>query len=379
MPHRLSPPPPANMELDMTAPKPKAHILDITPYAQGKSKTGMANAPKRLIKLSSNENPLGPSEKAIAAFRSMSDLHRYPDGSAALLREAIGEVFTLDPSRLIVGAGSDELINLLIHAYAGTGDEVLYSEHGFLMYNIYAKAHGAIPVTAPESNLTANVDSLLAKVTARTKLVFLANPNNPTGTLLDQSEVERLRAGLRGDIILVLDAAYAEYVEDVDYDAGIKLANSTPNTVMLRTFSKIYGLPALRIGWAYAPAEIINVLNRIRSPFNVNSAALAAAAAAVKDTAYTAYAVEYNARERARLIAALSGLGLKVTPSAANFILVHFSESSKTAAAANQHLLADGIIAREVVNYGLPRCLRFTVGTTEENTEVIASLTRFMA
>lgn len=363
----------------MTLPKPKAHILDITPYAQGKSKTGAADAPKRLIKLSSNENPLGPSQQAIAAFRTMGDLHRYPDGSAAAIREAIGEVFTLDPARIIVGAGSDELINLLIHAYAGEGDEVLYSEHGFLMYKIYAMAHGAIPVTAKESNLTANVDALLEKVTERTKLVFLANPNNPTGTLLGQREVERLRAQLPAHILLVLDAAYAEYVEDEGYDAGIKLVNGTHNTVMLRTFSKIYGLPALRIGWAYAPTEIISVLNRIRSPFNVNSAAMVTAIAAVKDTHYTAYAVEYNARERARLIAALTSLGLAVTPSACNFILVHFPETGKTAATANQHLLADGIIAREVANYGLPHCLRFTVGTTEENTEVIASLTRFMA
>lgn len=363
----------------MTTPTPKAHILNITPYKQGKSKASDDAQPQKLIKLSSNENPLGPSQQAIAAFRTMGDLHRYPDGSAAALREAIAEVHGLDASRLIIGAGSDELINFLIHAYAGTGDEVLYSQHGFLMYKIYATAHGATPVTAQETDLTADVDALLAAVTERTKIVFLANPNNPTGTLLADSEVQRLRNALPAHVLLVLDAAYAEYVEEADYDAGAKLVDATDNTVMLRTFSKIYGLPSLRVGWGYAPAAIIDVLNRIRSPFNVNSAALAAAAAAVKDTHYTAYAVEYNARERTRLTAALTSLGLTVTPSAGNFVLVHFPESGNTAESANQHLLAEGIIAREVAAYGLPHALRFTVGTTEENTAVIESLKVFMA
>lgn len=362
----------------MSSPAPKAHILDITPYAQGKSKTDDDKTPARLIKLSSNENPLGTSQKAIAAFRTMGDLHRYPDGSATAIREAISETFGLDPARIVMGAGSDELINLLIHAYAGKGDEVLYSEHSFLMYKIYTMAHGATPVTAPEKDLTANVDTLLENVTERTKLVFLANPNNPTGTLVAQSEVNRLRASLPDHVLLVLDAAYAEYVEGVDYDAGSKLVESTQNTVMLRTFSKIYGLPSLRIGWAYAPAEVVSVLNRIRSPFNVNSAAMAAAIAAVKDTAYTTYAVQYNARERTRLVDAFEKMSLKVTPSSGNFLLVHFSSTGKTAAATNAHLLADGIIAREVGAYGLPDSLRFTIGTDEENAELIASLKAFM-
>lgn len=362
----------------MSLPQPKKYISGLTPYAQGKSKTGSANAPKRIIKLSSNENPLGPSPQAIAAFRTMGDLNRYPDGSGIGIRNAIGEVFGLDAARIVIGSGSDELINLLIHAYAGPGDEVLYSEHGFLMYSIYTNSHGATPVTAPESNLTADVDALLAKVTERTKLLFLANPNNPTGTLLAGSEVRRLREKLPEHVILVLDAAYAEYVEDKDYDAGAKMVDATSNTVMLRTFSKIYGLPALRLGWAYASAEIVEVLNRIRSPFNVTSAAMAAGIAAVKDTDYTAYAVKYNARERARLTAAFTSLGLKVTPSAANFLLVHFADEA-TASAANQHLLGQGVIAREVANYGLPKCLRFTIGTTEDNTVVIEALKGFMA
>lgn len=364
----------------MSTPSPKAHILAITPYAQGKSKADGSAEPQRLIKLSSNENPLGPSPQAIAAYRTMGDLHRYPDGSASALRAALAEVHGLDPSRLIFGAGSDELINLLIHAYAGKGDEVLYTRHGFLMYKIYSMAHGATPVTAPEKDYTADVDALLAAVTPRTKIVFLANPNNPTGTLIADSEVKRLRDGLPAHVLLVLDAAYAEYVEDADYDAGAKLVDASEgNTVMLRTFSKIYGLPSLRLGWGYAPAEIIDVLNRIRSPFNINSAAMAAGVAAVKDTAYTAYAVEYNARERARLSAALTSMGLTVTPSAGNFLLVHFPATGNTATAANQHLMAQGIIGREVAAYGLPDSLRFTVGTTEENTALIEALKTFLA
>lgn len=366
----------------MTHPQPKAHILGIKPYEQGKSKVGGDGVqPKRLIKLSSNETPLGPSPKAMAAYQAYDALHRYPDGSAADLRAAIAGVYGLDAARIVCGAGSDELINLLIHAYAGVGDEVLYSQHGFLMYKIYATAHGATPVAAAETaELLADVDALLAAVTPRTKIVFLANPNNPTGTLLPQSEVERLRATLPQHILLVLDAAYAEYVETEDYDAGAKLVEATENTVMLRTFSKVYGLPGLRLGWAYAPAPVVDVLQRIRSPFNVSSAAMVAGIAAVRDVEFTHHTVAYNNRELARLKTALEGFGLKITPSAANFLLVHFPQAAgKTAQEANAALLADGIIVREVGAYGLPHALRITVGTAEENDAVIATLETFLA
>lgn len=358
----------------MTLPSPKPFILGIKPYEQGKSKAGGDEKP--VIKLSSNENPLGPSPKAIEAYRAYADLHRYPDGSAAAIREAIADVYGLDATRIVCGAGSDELINLLIHAYAGEGDEVLYSQHGFLMYKIYSVAHGATPVTAKETpELLADVDALLAAVTPRTKLVFIANPNNPTGTLLPDSEVRRLQAGLPENVLLVLDAAYAEYVETADYDAGAKLVEETQNTVMLRTFSKIYGLPALRLGWAYAPAHVVDALQRIRSPFNVSSAAMVAGIAAVKDVEYTAHAVRYNNTERKKLADALTAFGLKVVPSAANFLLIRFpADAGKTAKDANATLLEDGIIAREVGAYGLPDYLRITVGTAEENAAVITSL-----
>lgn len=362
----------------MSQPEPKPYLLEITPYAQGKAKAKEASA-QPPIKLSSNENPLGPSPQAIAAFRTMGDLHRYPDGSAAELRSAIAKVHGVNADCLICGAGSDELINLLVQAYAGPGDEVLYSEHGFLMYKIYTLSHGATPVTAPETELTADVDALLAKVTDKTKLVFLANPNNPTGTYLLTREVERLRAGLPDHVVLVLDAAYAEYVDEADYECGKALVESTSNTVMLRTFSKIYGLPSLRLGWAYAPASVIDALSRIRSPFNVNSAALRAGVAAVEDTEYTAYVARYNAKERARLGEALEHLGLRVTPSAGNFLLVHFPENGHTASSANKHLLEHHIIPREVGNYGFPHALRITVGTEEENSAVIDALREFMA
>lgn len=361
----------------MTLPTPKPGILSISPYVGGKSKAGDA---ARIIKLSSNENPYGPSPKAIEAYKeAASQLHRYPDGGHTALREAIAEVENLPASQLVCGSGSDELIGLLIHAYAGHGDEVLFSEHGFLMYRIYALGNSATAVTAPETDLTASIDALLAAVSPRTKLLFLANPNNPTGTLLPLSEVERLRAALREDVILVLDAAYSEYLNDAAQDGRALVAAGT-NTVVLHTFSKIYGLGSLRLGWAYARPEIVDVLNRIRGPFNVNSAALAAGLAAIRDTAYTTQMRQKNAEQRARMAEGITQRGFSVVPSAANFVLVEFpSQGPQTAAAANQFLLSKGIIVRDVVSYGLPNHLRITIGTEAENTAVLEALEQFAA
>lgn len=355
-------------------PVPKSGILEISPYTPGKSKSDGA---ARVIKLSSNENPWGPSPAAKAAYKQVAgDLHRYPDGAHLALKDAIGAAYTLPPAQLICGCGSDELIGLLVGAYAGEGDEVLYSQHGFLMYKIYAQSHGATPVTAPEKNLTADVDALLAAVTPRTRIVFLANPNNPTGTLLPFSEVRRLRAALREDIILGLDAAYAEYLDGDGYEDGCSLVAEGTNTVVLHTLSKIYGLPALRIGWAYAPAHIIDVLNRIRSPFNVNSSAMQAGIAAMQDQAYVQKMREVNAVERARIVAAIAKLGYEVVPSHTNFILVKFGAE---AAAVNQHLAKHGLIVREVGGYGLPEYLRISIGTTEENGLLLAALEAYRA
>lgn len=355
-------------------PQPKAGITSISPYVGGKSK---ADGATRVIKLSSNENPWGPSPKAAEAYRAeAANLHRYPDGGHAALREAIATAHGLPADQLICGAGSDELLGLLVHAYAGAGDEVLYTQHGFLMYKIYTLGNGATPVEAPEKNLTADVDALLAAVTERTKIVFLANPNNPTGTVISQSEVKRLRAGLPGHVILGLDAAYAEYLDDPAYDAGAALVAEGGNTVMFRTFSKIYGLPALRIGWAYGPAHIIDIMNRVRSPFNVNAPALAAAIASVNDQAYIDDMRTKNRIERERLTDSLKQKGFEVVPSDTNFVLVKFGAR---VAEVNKALAAQGLIVREVAGYGLPEYLRISIGTTEENTLLIDALSKLAA
>ncbi|MHC8508410.1 MAG: histidinol-phosphate transaminase [Rhodospirillales bacterium] len=367
----------------MNAPRPRPGILDITPYAGGESAVEGA---RRVIKLSSNESALGPSPAAAAAMADVSaSAHRYPDGAHEDLRTALAARFGLNAERIVCGAGSDELISLLIRAYAGPGDEVLYSEHGFLMYAISARAAGAAPVTAPETNLTADVDALLAAVTMRTRMVFLANPNNPTGTLLADAEVRRLRAGLRGDVLLVLDAAYAEYVTRDDYDPGVNLVRETPNTVMTRTFSKLYGLAGVRLGWCYAPKDICAVLHRVRSPFNVSAAALAGGAAAAADTAFEEKVRAHTIKWRAWTAEALGALGLGVTESEANFLLVRFDDGGaeagnggRGARAADAFLKSRGIICRGVAAYGLPEHLRVTIGTEDEMRALAAALKEFM-
>lgn len=352
--------------------------MDISPYIAGKSKT---DTNKRIIKLSSNETPLGASPKALAAYvLHAAKLNRYPDSACAELREAIGKTYSIDPQHIVCGAGSDELIGLLVSAYAGEGDEVLYSQHGFLMYKIYAQSHGATPVSAPESNLTTDINALLAKVTDRTKLVFVANPNNPTGSYISASALRTLRNNLPPHVLLVVDAAYAEYVSEDDYSNGQELVAESNNVVMLRTFSKIYGLSSLRLGWAYCPPNIADVLNRVRGPFNVSAAAIAAGTEAVLDTEYTEGVRIFNDRWLEFMSTELTKLGLHVYPSVANFILVSFPlTAGKTAADANTYLLEQGIIVREVAGYGLPDCLRITIGMEEDNRAVVDALTALLA
>ncbi len=355
----------------MTLPTPKSGILSITPYVPGKTSRAQNVKP---LKLSSNENSYGPSPKAVAALEAAaSSFQRYPDGGSSALRAAIADVHRITPEQIVCGAGSDELIGLLVHAYAGAGDEVLYPEHGFLMYKIYALGCGATPVEAKETNLTTDVDALLAAVTPRTKMVFLANPNNPTGSYISSDEMKRLRTHLREDILLVIDGAYAEFVEETDYNDGLELALSTPNTVMLRTFSKIYGLGGLRIGWMVAGAKIIDVINRLRSPFNVSSAAQVAGAAAITDTAYTAQMIRKNAEGLAYLRADTQRLGLKPYPSVANFVLVDFGTQEKAEHVLNG-LLEQAIYIRDTIAYKLPTCLRMTVGTMEENKRLMMAI-----
>jgi len=358
-------------------PKPRPGVLDIEAYVPGESSVQGGQKP---IKLSSNETPLGPSPKAVAAFAAAgSSLERYPDGQAQALRQAIARRYGLAPERIVCGAGSDEVISLIAHAYLGPGDEGIFTEHGFLLYRIVVLAAGATPVVVPERNLTADVDAILARVTARTRVVFLANPNNPTGTYLAIDEVRRLRAGLRADVILVLDAAYAEYVRRNDYEAGLELVSTTDNTVMTRTFSKIFGLAGLRIGWAYCPAAVADALNRIRGPFNLSAPAIAAGAAAMEDVAHVEAAVLHNEQWLPWLTAEIEKLGLTVTPSVANFILIHLPvEPGRDAAACDAFLKARGIILRRVGGYGLPGALRLTVGTEEENRKVVDAFAAFV-
>jgi histidinol-phosphate aminotransferase len=358
------------------SPTPKPGILGIDMYVPGESSVPGGMKP---IKLSSNETPLGASPSAIEAYKAAAnDLERYPDGQATALRKAIGARYGLDPARIVCGSGSDELLSMIAHAYLGPGDEGLYTEHGFLVYRIAILTNGATPVVASETNLTASVNAILAKVSPRTKVVFLANPNNPTGTYVPHSEVRRLREALPGNVVLVLDGAYAEYVRRNDYEAGIELVATTNNTVMTRTFSKIFGLAALRIGWAYCPEGIADVLNRIRGPFNMSSPSIAAGAAAMADSAHIDAAIAHNDLWLPKLTEAIEKLGYRVTPSVANFLLFHLPDDSKRGAAAcDEFLKSRGIILRRVAGYGLPNCLRLTIGTEAENRAVIAALSEF--
>ena len=367
------------MSTDTAArPVPRAGVLAIEAYVPGKS----AVAPGvKLFKLSSNENPLGPSPKAAAAFAAAAGkLELYPDGAATRLREAIGKRYGIDPARIVCGCGSDDLLSLLTNSYIGPGDEGIFTTHGFLIYRIAIQAAGGVPVVAPERDLTADVDAILARVTARTRIVFLANPNNPTGTYLPFAEVKRLHAGLPSNVLLVLDAAYAEYVRNNDYSSGLELAATADNVVMTRTFSKIHGLAALRVGWAYAPAEVCDAMNRIRGAFNVNLPAIEAGIAALEDRDHEDAAVAHNALWAPWLTEQLRGLGLAVVPSVGNFVLIGFPAAGPhTAAAADRALAAEGLVLRGVASYGLLDHLRLTVGTEEANRLVVETLRRFLS
>jgi histidinol-phosphate aminotransferase len=360
-----------------TRPQPRPGVLDIAPYVPGKS---TAPGVAKVFKLSSNETPLGPSEKAIAAYRAAGEhLEDYPDGAATQLRDAIGAAFGLDPARIICGAGSDDLLNLIARAYLTDGDEAIHTTHGFLVYPIATLGTGAKCIVAPETQHTADVDAILKAVTPKTKVVFLANPNNPTGTYVPFDEVKRLHKGLPAHVLLVLDAAYAEYVTRNDYEAGIELVATSENVVMCRTFSKIYGLAALRLGWMYGPAPIIDAINRIRGPFNVNAPAIAAGVAAIRDIAHVERARAHNTQWLNWLTEEIGKLGLTVTPSAANFVLIHFPETKgRTAKEADAFLTKRGLVLRAVGAYKLPNCLRMTVGSEEANRLVVQALKDFL-
>jgi len=355
-------------------PKPRPDIFSVASYVGGESKLAGVN---RVIKLSSNEGAFGPPPAAIAAMREVAaEMHRYPDGGMVLLREAIGKAFGLDPQRIVCGNGSDDILSLLIQSYGGPGTELIMSAHGFSIYEIAGKLAGCAVRKAPERHLTTDVDAILAQVSPATRMVFIANPNNPTGSLLPQAETARLRQKLPEDVLLVIDAAYAEYVEGADYDAGVSLVEAGENTVMTRTFSKIFGLGGARLGWAYAPQAVVDVLNRARAPFNVSAMVAAGAIAALADPNWIAESRAHNTAARNRLAARLGACGIVVHPAEANFLLVDF-ETPERATAADFFLRARGIIVRGVKSYGLPSCLRITIGTDEECDIVGGALEEF--
>lgn len=357
----------------MTHPLPKPGIMDIKPYIGGE---GRVNDDMRLVRLASNENPLGCSPLARAAYLKAADeLHRYPDGSVAALRTALGNAYDMHPDRIVCSAGSDELISLLIRAYAGVGDEIIYSQYGFLMYPIGAKAVGATPVAAPEKSMRTDIDAVLKCVTPKTKMVLLANPNNPTGSYLTKTEMKTLREKLPENVLLVIDAAYAEFVADKDYDDGRALVDAHANVVMLRTFSKIHGLAAVRLGWGYFSEAVAGVVNRVRGPFNVSVPAQMAGVAALADKDFIKKTIDMTNEGRAYLASEMEGMGLKVYPSAANFLLVDFgSEAEKIRVA----LKDKGIFIRQMGAYNLPSCLRITVGTQDDNVYFMGELKKIL-
>ena len=355
-------------------PKPRPEIFTVHSYVGGESKLPGRN---RVIKLSSNEGAFGPPPAAIAAIAEAgTKMHRYPDGGMAELRNAIGKAYALDPTQIVCGNGSDEILQLLIQAYGGPGTELIMSAHGFSIYEIAGKTAGCRIRKAPEQNLTTDVDAILKRVTAATRMVFIANPNNPTGTMLSNAELRRLREALPPHILLVIDAAYAEYVDRPDYDGGIALVDTVDNTVMTRTFSKIYGLGGARLGWGYAPPPIVDVLNRLRGPFNVSTTAAAAGMAALADPNWVADGRAHNTRARKKLGSQLIAAGIKIHPSEANFLLADFLTPER-AIEADLFLRARGIIVRNVKSYGLPSCLRITIGTDEECELIAESFAEF--
>ncbi|MCF1484329.1 MULTISPECIES: histidinol-phosphate transaminase [Rhizobium/Agrobacterium group] len=365
------------MSSTMNQPVPRPGILDIAAYVPGKEHApGVA----KVFKLSSNETPLGPSPKAIEAFKAgAANLELYPDGQAVKLREAIASAHGLNPANILCGNGSDELLGLLCHVYLGTGDEAVITEHGFLVYRIQIMAAGATPVTVKEQDCRVDVDAILAAVTDKTRMVFIANPGNPTGTYVPGVDIRRLVSGLPKHVLLVLDAAYAEYVRRNDYEAGLEIVSENRNVVMTRTFSKIHGLAALRIGWMYGPAAILDALNRVRGPFNMNAPAISAGAAAILDRDFADKAVDFNLEWLDRLTETFEGIGLKVTPSVTNFLLIHFPDvDGKRAPEADDFLTSRGYILRAVKGYGFANSLRMSIGTPEANLGVMDALTEFM-
>ncbi len=353
------------------------------------ARPGIANAPLYVpgshevkgvaepIVLSANENPLGPSDKAIAAYQHASkNLHRYPEGGAVDLRNAIGKRFGLNPEQITCGSGSDEILTFLTRIFAGPGDEVLYSQHGFMMYPINAIQVGATPIKAPETELRTDVEAVLDSITDKTKIIFIANPNNPTGSYLTNDEMKTLVDGVPDNILLVLDSAYAEYVERNDYTDGSAFVDSHPNVVMTRTFSKIFGLAAVRLGWCYASPQVTDLLNRLRGPFNTTAPSQMAGIAAMEDLSHTDKSRDHNNIWLPKLTSSLKAMGIIVPPSVCNFLMAGFGDV-ETTQAAYDYMFKNGVITRMMGGYGLPEYIRITIGTESENKHLLEVLKNF--
>ena len=357
---------------------PRPGLDRIRPYQPGQTPMGGGGTG---IKLSANESALGPSPKALAAFKDTAGVvERYPDSNAVAVRTAIAEHYGLNAQQILMGIGSDELLSVLVRAYAGPGDEVLYPTATFSMYRIYTLSAGADVVQAPDNRYTADVDTLLAAVTERTKVVIVANPNNPTGTYLTVSEMERLRGGLRDDILLIIDAAYAEYVTKPDYDPGVALVEATANTAMTRTFSKVHGLASIRLGWCYTHPDIVSVIGRIRSPFNVSMPAQLAGVAAISDKAHMDHVVTHTAKWHGIATQRLAALGLEVTGTEGNFVCVGFpDEDGRRAKDCYEYLRQKNIMTRDMAMFGLPNHLRITIGLDEEMDTCLDAVEAFVS
>jgi histidinol-phosphate aminotransferase len=354
---------------------PKPGVMEIDAYVPGRSE---AKGAARVFKLSSNESPFGPSPKAIAAYEAAEPvLGMYPEGSARILREAIAAHYGLASDRIVCGNGSDEILTLLANCYVRPKDEVMFSAHAFSLYKIVTLANSGVPVEIPTPDLKLDVGDLIARVGPKTRLVYIANPNNPTASYVSVSDMRRLHAALPDSALLVIDAAYSEYVKRNDFEAGIELVSTSANVVMTRTFSKVYGLAGLRVGWAYCPKLVADVLHRVRAPFNVNIAAQKAAVAALGDRSHIENSLQHNETWRAWLIEEIRALGLRLDDSVANFVLIHFPGEER-AAAADRYLMAKGVIMRGCASYDLPQCLRLTVGGEEANRTAVQALRDFV-
>ena len=352
--------------------EPRQGILSIPKYISGKSGLGRLDNP---IKLSANENPYGPSKKAIEVFvQSQNNLGVYPDSNHEALRYAIADVMGINERQIICGAGSDELINFLCQCYASDGDEVIHSAHGFAMYRISTLTVGATPVSVPEINRHADISKIIKACNERTKLIFLANPNNPTGTFIDIAELNKLVDSIPRHTLLVLDGAYAEYIEK--FDSDIELVDRRQNVFITRTFSKIHGLGSLRVGWGYGPKNIIEALQRVKGPFNISGVGQEVAAAAIKDIEYVDKCRRDNLNLRESLASDLKRINIQTDRSFANFLLLRFPNNN-LAKLANEFLYRNGILVRDVSNYGLENCIRISIGTSSDCEQVLGYLTKF--